>query len=89
MAWLWPCCLNFLGTWRSQTNAPDGVYHRDEPSPALRFLVDCCALIDPDVSASKIRRAKSAFEHRPSDEEAAAAYEQKSEIAENPDDLDL
>lgn len=58
--WLWPCCLNFLDAWRALGGHPDGVWSRSEDSPALAFLVACCRLVDPAVTASAILRARAA-----------------------------
>jgi hypothetical protein len=64
--WLWYWCEEFLDFWSRATDRLPGVWRRDAdaPSPALAFLVDCCRLVDPSVSARVILYAKSKAEPR-------------------------
>lgn len=60
--WIWWNCRLMLETWRLLTDAPDGVWSRDEPSPALKYLTACCQLVDPTVTKSTILRSKTNWE---------------------------
>lgn len=89
--WLWPCCINFWDTWGALTDRPAGLHTRGDLSPALEFLVACCALIDPRVNASAILRAKKRFEKgsQGDDPDSYEAYEAWwSEIAQKERDLE-
>jgi hypothetical protein len=60
-AWLGPCVENFRGTWEALTDRPSGMYYADDASPALVFVTDCSALVDPSVNPSAVKRAYDEF----------------------------